>query len=209
MTNETYILDTNLFFNMEAGLGMGEKAEPVIIAMTEAIRMAKKAGWQFWMPPRIMEEFLSFFEDLDQGFLQAFLAEIEVKAPDYGTMQLPAEVFALLISDIRARSYRGMDVAEEEMRKAGQLFMGKEHLDQKQFAMAIGPTIKKFRERYRNATRTGFLDSSADLDLIMLAKELNGVVVSADEGVVSWTRRFGVREMLPSVFGQRLRSVSA
>lgn len=84
--------------------------------------------------------------------------------------------------------------------------MGKENMDKKTFEMAMRQPIKKFRERYRNATRTGFLDSLADLDLIMLAKETGGVIVSADEGVIKWARIFGVREMSVPVFGQLMEA---
>jgi RNA ligase partner protein len=203
---QIFILDTNLFFNMEAGLNMGQKAEEVIARMTEAIRTQKKQAVVFMMPPRIVEEFFSFFEDVDQKFLQAFIAEVDVKSPDYQNMQIGAATFYKLINEIRVRSYRGMDIGEEEMRKTGQMFMGKENMDKKTFEMAMRQPIKKFRERYRNATRTGFLDSLADLDLIMLAKETGGVIVSADEGVIKWARIFGVREMSVPVFGQLMEA---
>ena len=70
--------------------------------------------------------------------------------------------------------------------------------------MAIGKFIKSFRERYRQATRFGFLDSTTDLDLIVLTKELDGFLVSTDEGVVSWGRVFGVKEISPSALKGRL-----
>lgn len=205
MTNapsQSYILDTNLFFNMEAGLGMGAKSEDVIIAMTEGMIKHKKDGVYFYMPPRIVDEFLSFFEDQKQPFLQRFLAEVIIKSPHLQDIQVGANVFYKLINEIRNRSYRGMDVGEEEIKKGARAFVGKEFVEGKAFDMTIGPSIKTFRERYRTATRVGFLDSLADLDLIMLAKELDGVVISADEGVQKWGRMFGVKEMPAHVFGQ-------
>ena len=38
----------------------------------------------------------------------------------------------------------------------------------------------------------------------VLAKELDAFLVSTDEGVVSWGREFGVKEMEASLFGQKL-----
>ena len=67
--------------------------------------------------------------------------------------------------------------------------------------------IKNFRDRYRNATRTGFLDSVADLDLIVLSKEINGFLVTSDDGVLSWGRIFGIKEMPASVFRKRLEDL--
>lgn len=197
-----YILDTNLFFNMEAGLGMGRKSEEVIRNMTIAMARKKQEGYVFYMPPRVVEEFMGFFEDQSQEFLKEFLSGVIVKSPALGDIQIGANIFYKLINEIRSRSYRGMDVGEEEIKKGAQLFIGKEHMDRKAFEITVGPIVKNFRERYRTATRVGFLDSLADLDLIMLAKELDGTVVSADEGVLKWGRMFGVKEMPAPVFGR-------
>jgi predicted DNA-binding protein (UPF0278 family) len=47
----------------------------------------------------------------------------------------------------------------------------------------------------------------ADLDLVVLAKQKDGFLVSTDEGVLSWGRVFGVKEMPAAVFSKRLRSL--
>lgn len=202
---ERYILDTNLFFNMEAGLGMGSKTEEVVKTITKAIQKAKTSKKaEFYMPPRIVDELLSFFEDKKQEFLKNFLAEIIVKSPDTAHIQFPAEIFYRLIDDVRKRSYRGLQIAEEEVSKTAQNMIGKEVFSKKEFQMAIGSVIKGLRDRYRQATRVGFLDSVADLDLIVLAREVDGFVVSTDEGVLVWGRLFGVKEIHARVFGQKL-----
>ena len=72
--------------------------------------------------------------------------------------------------------------------------LNKNNLSTKDFQIQIGSVIKKFRERYRQATRFSFLDSLADLDLIVLTKEIDGNLVSSDEGVILWGRKFGVKE---------------
>jgi len=203
--NTSFILDTNLFFNMDASLGMGSTSEEIIRKMTQLMRERKKEGQTFYMPPRILEEFTGFFDDEKQLFLQELIAELTVKAPDVNNIQIGAGLFYKLVNEIRNRSYRGMDIGEEEIKKGAQMFVGKEHMDKITFEKSIGPTVKGFRERYRNATRVGFLDSLADLDLIMLAKETDGIVVSSDEGVLKWGRMFGVKEMPPHVFGQHMR----
>ena len=206
---ETYILDTNLFFNMEAGIDLGGKTETVVKNLTKAIKKLKKSEEaQFYMPPRVVEEILSFFEDKNQPFLQEFLSEVVVKAPNILDITIPAQIFYQLVDDARLRNYRGVTIAEEEMKKAALLLMPEPRdLPKKNFEIKIGPVIKNFRDRYRNATRFGFLDSIADLDLIMLAKELDGLVVSTDEGVIKWGRIFGVRELAPVVFGMKMREV--
>jgi RNA ligase partner protein len=187
---------------MEANLGMGGKSEEIIRTMTAAIEKKKAEGHLFYMPPRIMDEFLGFFEDDKQKFLQEFMAQITIKSPHLQDIQLGANIFYKLVNEIRVRSYRGMDVGEEEIKKGSQLFVGKENMDKISFEKTIGPSIKNFRERYRTATRVGFLDSLADLDIIMLAKETDAAIITTDEGVLKWGRMFGVKEMPAHVFGQ-------
>lgn len=198
----SYILDTNLFFNMEAGLGLGNKTEEVVITITKGIRSltnAKKA--QFFVPPKIVEEFLTFFDDKEQPFIQDFLKVISVKSPHIHDINLPAAVFYQIVDDIRTRSYRGLTIGDESIQQAGKTMAGREFPQKKDFEMAIGPVTKNFRDRYRQATRFGFLDSVADLDLIMLAKEQDAMLVSADEGVIRWGRVFGIKEISLPVFG--------
>lgn len=202
---EKYVLDANLFFNMEAGLGLGEKTEAVVKNLTEIskkLKQVKKA--EFYMPPRIVDEFLSFFEDKQQPFLKNFISSVAVKSPDLGKMSFPAQVFYELVADIRQRSYRGLNIGEEEIEKAGRAMMGKKGLSTKDFQIQVGEVINKFRQRYRQATRFGFLDSLADLDLIVLSKELEASLISSDEGVVRWGRLFGVKEMPAAVWKRRL-----
>ncbi len=201
---EIYVIDTNLFFNMEAHLGIGNDTETIIRNLTKIMKNTKDKAL-FIMPPRIMEEIKSFFEDPEQEFLKEFFSEITIKSPDLGNMHINASIIAEYIEESRKRAYRSQDVAEEEIKHAGEMFMGKESLAQKEFQMAIGKIVKNFRNRYRNALRTGFIDSLADFDLIMLAKEQSASLVSTDEGVIQWGRKLGVKEIDPSVLGKKMQ----
>ena len=205
---ESFILDTNLFFNIGAGLEMGKNTEEIITKLTEIIKKLKKSSKaSFYMPPRIVEEFLSFFENKNQEFIKVFLSSVNIKSPNSSEIDFSSQVFYRLIEDIRNRSYRGLNIAEEEIIKAGEMTTGKNFKSKKDFQMTIGKFIKNFRDRYRNATRTGFLDSVADLDLIVLSKEVNGFLVTSDEGVLSWGRTFGIKEMPSSIFQKRLEDL--
>ena len=205
---ENFILDTNLFFNIGAGLEMGENTEEITVKLTETIKKLKKnSKASFYMPPRIVDEFLSFFEDKNQEFIKNFLSGVNIKSPNPSGVNFSSKVFYRLIEDIRNRSYRGLSIAEEEIIKAGETTSGKKFESKKDFQITIGKFIKNFRDRYRNATRTGFLDSVADLDLIILSKEVDGFLVTSDEGVLSWGRIFGIKEMPASVFRKRLEDL--
>ncbi len=202
---DRYVLDTNLFFNMEPGLGIGKKTEEVMIKATKAIKALKKEKKaEFLMPPRVVDELLSFFDDKNQSFLKDFLAVLTVKSPHVSSVEFPAAVFYNLVADIRDRSYRGLTIAEEELKKAGKELQTAPTGTKQDFEKNIGRHVKSLRDRYRQATRAGFLDSVADLDLIVLSKEQDAYLVTADEGVVKWGRIFGVKEMESTVFGKRL-----
>lgn len=205
---ENYILDTNLFFNIGAGLGMGKTTEEIVIKLTKAIKKLKKnSKATFYMPPRIVDEFLSFFENKEQLFIKDFLSVVNIQSPNQSGEEFSSNIFYKLIEDIRNRSYRGLNIAEEEIVKAGEMTSGQKFVSKKDFQIAVGKFVKNFRDRYRNATRTGFLDSVADLDLIVLSKEVNGFLVTSDEGVLSWGRTFGIKEMPASVFQKRLEDL--
>lgn len=204
---ETYILDTNLLFNMEANMGLGDTSKDIMTSLTSALKKAKTdKKISAVMAPRIVEEIKSFFENpAEEQFLNDFLSEVTVKSPSLTELSISAQVMADYIEESRERGYRGMNVGEEEIAHAGAMFMGTESLPKKEFQMTIGKTVKNFRDRYRNATRTGFIDSLADFDLIMLAKEQNGYLVSTDEGVIRWGRMLGVKEVGPVVFGKKIQ----
>lgn len=187
-------------------MDLGGKTEEVIRNMTKAIKKLKELEQGvFYMPPLIVEEMLSFFENKEQDFLKEYLSAIVIKSPSVDDKNFPARFFYQLVEDVRNRSYRGLRVGEEEIIKAGRMMQGKGDLAKKDFEIAIGEVTRKYRERYRQATRTGFLDSVADLDLIVLAKATDGYLVSTDEGVIAWGRTFGVKEMPASVFGARIK----
>lgn len=201
-----YVLDTNIFFNMEEGFNLGAKTEDVIVEVTHiAEKLKKTSKGILYMPPRIVEEVLSFFEDKTQPFLTKFFSVITIQSPEIDTISFSARVFYQLVEDIRVRSYQGLRIGEEEIEKGARLILGKGNLNKMDFEIAIGKAIRGYRERYRQATRYGFLDSVADLDLICLAKELNGTIISTDEGVKQWGRLFGVKEMPVSVFGEKMK----
>lgn len=202
---ENFILDTNIFFNMEAGLNLGEKAIEVVKNLSEKakkLKIKKKAS--FYMTPNIVKEFLSFFEKDENKIAEEFLSLIIIESPQMDKVDFSALVFEKIIDEIRKRSYRGLNIGEEEIKNTAKYFLGKKISTEKDFQIQVGEFIRKFRERYRKATREGFLDSVADFEIIILAKQKNGFLVSTDEGVINWGRIMGVKEMPPLVFSKHL-----
>jgi len=202
---EKFILDTNLFFNIEAGFNLGKKTDEVIFNLISYAEKLKGQA-EFFMPPSAIEEFLSFFEDKNQPQIKKLLSLVTSRSPSRNQITISVEIFYQLINEIKKRSYRGLDLGEEEIIKAGKLMSGYSSVSKKEFEIKIGEIIRNFRTRYRTATRTGFIDSSTDLDLIILTKEIDGFLVSSDEGVIRWGRVFGIKEVLPNCFRLKLDS---
>ncbi|MEX1052676.1 MAG: RNA ligase partner protein [Patescibacteria group bacterium] len=201
---EKYVLDTNLFFNMEPGLGLGEKTNEVIESATAGfLKLKKKSNSQFLMPPKVVKELKSFFDQEDL-ILKKFLAEITVKSPNISQTSFPASLFYELVEEIKDRITRGLTVAEDELYKAVSSLAPVELKNKQDIQMKTGLFTKSLRDRYRQLTRTRFLDSTADLDLIVLAKEEDAYLISTDEGVIYWGRKFGVKEMDAEVFGKKI-----
>lgn len=203
-----YIFDTNLFFNLEVETDFGKNPYEIMTSITDYARALRGAGKAaFYMPPRIVEEIYTFVPETDER-IQKLLAEVVIKAPESDKMTFGAGVFYEIVQDIRNRSYRGLQVAEEELKNvANDTHLIQDNLSHIDSQKALGVHITRLRERYRTATRVKFLDSLADLDIIALAYELEGNVVSADEGVIQWARKFGVREVFPHVLKHQLDSL--
>jgi len=43
------------------------------------------------------------------------------------------------------------------------------------------------------AVSEGIIDSKEDVDLILLARELDGILVTADKGIMTWADKLGIR----------------
>lgn len=200
-----FVLDTNLLFNLEADSGLGKNPKEIMLALYEYALKVGPEGLHFYMPPAIVDEIATFVPEGDDAF-KKILSVVSVKSPDISQINFSAQVFYTLVDEIRNRSYRGLNVAEEELHNASRAVMGRE-LHTIEYQKEIGQHVTKLRDRYRNATRVKFLDSVADLDVIVLAKEVDGSVVTSDEGIMIWARLFGVKETKPQFLKEQLETL--
>lgn len=201
-----YILDTNILFNMEAKLGLGKSTKEILNNLIKILPLAQKCQEAILVPPAIVQEMESFFDNQENSLLKIFLGFATVQSPAIHDIYISGDIFNALVDDYRSRAFLGMKVSEEEIIKTSEVFMGREVLPQKEFQMTVGKIISNLRNRYRNATRTGTIDSRADFDLIMLAKETQGFLVTTDDGVTCWARKIGVKEMSSQIFGKKMQA---
>jgi len=152
------------------------------------------ADAEFYMPLSTYEELTKM---LKLGPLAAkFELVVRLKNPKKFLLQVPAQFLYEFIKDLRNRINKGLRVAEEHVRSA----KNKEDL---------GELIRSLREKYREALRQGFLDSKEDVDVILLAYELDAILVSADEGIRNWAKELGVKLVSPENFKELLEELSA
>jgi hypothetical protein len=181
-----FVLDTSVFSNPDSSRSWGEGTEA---ALAKFVEVAKGAGSSahHYMPPSVFEELKTFVQS--EGIPGDFELLVRLQAPNRYQVSVPGFLLYELIDDIRGRIDRGLRVSEKAVREAG--------------PENVNRTITRLREKYRETLRSGLLDSREDVDLILLARELDAALVSSDQGVVRWAEKLGIRLVHP----QNLRGI--
>ncbi|KPU63169.1 RNA ligase partner protein [Thermococcus argininiproducens] len=173
-----FILDTSIFVNPDIRNKFGENPTE---AMKKFLEYAERlfGRVEFYMPPGIYKEVTHFVE------LEEVSPNIEIyivkKPPNVHDIKIPAFVVYELIEDIRRRIDKGLRVAEKAVRESV--------VD----SQNVNTIIQKLRRNYRKALREGIVDSKEDFELILLAKELDATIVSADVGILTWAQKMGIK----------------
>jgi RNA ligase partner protein len=175
-------LDTSLFVNPDARTSLG--TTPTEALETFLFLAAQIHILEFYMPPSIFEELLHFVEkDRIPGDLLVILHQ---KPPKRHELKCPAVLLYELIDDMRERVNKGLRIAEKAVRGA-----------EKKKADEI---IQDLRRKYREALREGIIDSKEDVDLLLLAMELDALLITADQGLIRWAEKLGIQWLFPEKF---------
>jgi RNA ligase partner protein len=193
---EPFILDTSVFTNPDVYVQFGSDTLTAIAAFLELAKSAPAA--ELYMPGSVYDE-LRLMKNLD-GLAGDFELVVRIRSPRRYQLQIPAEILYELIEEVRLRIDRGLRIAEEHAK------MGR---DANQAKEDMGKLITRLRERYREALRRGIIDSREDVDVLLLAFELDGVLVSADEGLRKWADKVGVKLLSPRNLRRTLENLAA
>lgn len=178
---ETFVLDTSVFTNPDI-YSQFEKDQ--IGAIENFISLALHSRLSFYMPTSVYEEFNKM---VNLGNLRPkFELAVRIRSPRRFNLMVPAEFLYEFIEEVRYRINKGLRIAEEHTKEAGKL---KEE--------DVGRLINKLREKYREALRVGIIDSKEDLDVLLLSYELDGILVSGDEGLRNWADKVGIKLIDP------------
>jgi len=189
---ENFILDTSVFTNPDIYTSFGEKDQ--LGAIENFIHLAIHSGARFYMPSSVYDEMLKMV-DL-KHVAPEFEMVVRIRSPRKFNIKIPSEVLYELIEEIRYRINKGLRIAEEHTKEAGKL----ESED-------VGRVINRLREKYREALRQGIIDSREDVDVLLLAFELDGTIVTADEGLRKWADKVGIKLITPKNFRGILESL--
>jgi len=178
---ERFVLDTSAFTNPETYALLGDSPREAFIRFL-AFARTRRGDMEFFMPPSVYEELLRFVgaEDLppDMELL------IRLRPPRRHEIQVRGAFLYELIEEIRNRINKGLRVAETAVREV-------------KGVKDPEATITRLRERYRTALRVGIIDSREDLELVLLALELDAALLSSDTGIFTWAEKLGVRLLHP------------
>ena len=191
MENLKFVLDTSIFTNPQL---YKKFSKDIIDAVEDLLYLMEHSGAEFYMP-------LSVYDELQKmvklnGLIPKFELVIRLRNPRKYNLLIPAEFVYDFISDLRNRINKGLRVAEEHVRNA----QGKSREN-------LGEVIRSLREKYREALRQGILDSKEDVEVILLAYELDAILVSADEGIRKWAKELGIKLISPEYFKEILEEL--
>ncbi len=175
LIEETFVIDTSIFTNVDVSASFGKTPTA---ALRKFLRLISKMdGPHFYMPPSIHSELMNFV-DVDK-IPKDLQVKIFQKPPKRYEMTVPSFLLYELIEDVRLRIDKGLRVAEQAVRNV--------------LTDTKPETITNLRKKYRSALREGIIDSTEDVDLILLAKELDAILVTADTGILTWADKLGIR----------------
>lgn len=176
------VLDTSLFVNPDVRRSFADTPTEALEAFL--FLAAQIHILEFYMPPSIFEELLHFVEK--DRIPKDLLLILNQKPPKKHELKCPAFLLYELIEDIRERVNKGLRIAEKAVRSVAE--------------KSPDEIIQDLRRKYREALREGIIDSKEDVDLLLLAMELDALLVTADQGLIKWAEKLGIKWLFPEKF---------
>ncbi|GIW62740.1 MAG: UPF0278 protein [Patescibacteria group bacterium] len=206
---QNFVIDTNILFNLEEIKDLGSNTTELLSELNPLIEaLSKNKQAEFFIPHSVYDEINSFFEQQPIE-LKNFFTLVNIKSPEREKIMIPGNFLHELINDIRQRTFRALKIAEEQIRQSYETALNRKNnfKNSKEKELFFAPFINKLRERFRKAIRTNFLDSPTDVDVLLLAKELNAYLTTTDEGVLIWAKKLGVKTIPAVDFKAKLLSL--
>ncbi|MDK2796079.1 MAG: RNA-free ribonuclease [Archaeoglobaceae archaeon] len=206
---QRFVLDTTAI--TDAGLREKENYSSLCESANEILDLIALARLKLeiscYIPyPSVYSELSSFLRrnECDENTFVKLDTWLVKKTPNRYEVKIPAAIFYEYIISVRQKINRGRRLAEDFILESSAISRSSEKLEED-----IGNLISKFRDRFRTVMRQGLLDSAPDLDVLLLAKELEAGVVSSDVGIKKWSEKLGLRFVEASKFPRMLKEYLA
>lgn len=183
-----YVLDTSAFLTNY--IREDESLESAVKGLLETIENAnREQGIEFYMPPSTFGELRKILRDRDveDETIEKLEAWITKKSPSRYEVEVPGEVVAKFIEDMRDRVNKGLRDSEKAIREVEDT----EEPDKEHYS-SEDVVVSDLRDKYKETMRKGILDSREDLDMLLLCRDIEAEVVTEDKGVINWAEDFGV-----------------
>ena len=203
MQKQRFCLDTSAFTEPSVRKAMNVKTITELTdKLMDLIAEARiKLNISCHIPyPSVYKELIGFLES--ENCPKEVIIKVDTwlvkKTPNRYEIKIPSEIFYEYVKDLRERINKGMRIGEGHIIKSSDMVyeISKRHPEMKKDEVinkVLSKTINTFRNKYRSALRVGTLDSAPDLDVLLLAKELDAAVVATDGGIEKWAQRLGLR----------------
>jgi RNA ligase partner protein len=217
MLKQRFVLDTTALTDLQTREVMGYSSlSEGMKAILDLIADARlNFGISCYVPyPSVYKEIHEFASrnDCDKEVIAKIDTWLVKKSPDRYRVDVTAEIFHEYVAYMRERINRGMGVAEDAIWEAATECLLIESPQKKEKECreeiereVIGGIIGKFRNKYRAALRYGILDSAPDIDVLILAKELDAAVIASDYGIEKWAEQLGVRFVPANTFPMMIK----
>ncbi len=186
---ERLVPDTSIFTNPDVYREFGDSPTEAFLRFLELAAEAPRV--KVYMPASVYEELKKMLKK--PKLSPRARAIFRVKSPKKYEIHIPAFLLYELIDDLRQRINKGLRVAEEAVRASA-------HKDPDEIINAL-------RRKYREALREGIVDSKEDIEFILLALELDGLLLSADRGILSLADKLGIRWVPPEEIRETLEGL--
>ena len=207
---QRFVIDTTALTDVE--IRRSEGYESLCASINEILNLIAEARLKLeiscYIPyPTIYNEVMDFIKryECEKEVMIKVDTWLVKKTPDRYEVKIPAAIFFEYIDHMREKINKGRRVAEEAIWEASIISQRLKDKNKIEIQEEIGKVVGKFREKYRTTLRHGILDSAPDIDVLLLAKELEAGVVASDLGIKRWAEKMGLRFVEAHKFPKMLK----
>lgn len=186
MNDEKFVLDTSLFLANQ----VREDGDSLEEAVNRLLDQMQASQIDFYMPASTFSELAEIMDNSVEKATVNRLREVIVrKSPSRYEVDIPGEMLYKFIDDMRERVDKGLRLSEKAVRKDLDEIEDPEH----EHYTKTDKVVSDLRDNYKAKMRKGTIDSKEDIDILLLAREMDAGVVTEDQGVINWCDDLGLR----------------